>query len=69
MTGAASLRLAATDEDIGLACALFVEYAQWLAVDLCFQGFEEELATLPLAQLPCRRQRRLVAFPVSRSAP
>ncbi len=26
---------------------LLREYAQWLAVDLCFQSFEEELAALP----------------------
>ena len=44
---AAVIRDAATDDDIAFARALFVEYAQWLKVDLCFQGFDAELATLP----------------------
>ena len=49
---AASLRLATTDADIALARALFVEYAHWLRVDLCFQGFDRELAALPGAYAP-----------------
>jgi len=38
---------ASAPEDIVLARALFREYADWLKLDLCFQGFEHELATLP----------------------
>jgi putative acetyltransferase len=49
---AASLRLATTGADIALARALFVEYARWLQVDLCFQGFDRELAALPGAYAP-----------------
>jgi putative acetyltransferase len=47
-----AIRQALSPRDIALARALFVEYAQWLQVDLCFQGFEEELATLPGVYAP-----------------
>jgi putative acetyltransferase len=47
-----ALRLASTPADIALARELFVEYARWLDVDLCFQGFAEELAALPGAYAP-----------------
>jgi len=34
-------------EDIAAAASLFREYADWLGIDLSFQGFEAELASLP----------------------
>ena len=54
LSPATDIHQATTANDIGRARALFVEYAQWLKVDLCFQGFAEEIKALPGAYAPPR---------------
>ncbi len=42
-----TITVAESPEDIAAGRELFEEYAAWLGFSLCFQGFDNELATLP----------------------
>ena len=44
--GGITIETAATAEAFATGRALIREYADWLGVDLCFQGYDEELANL-----------------------
>ena len=54
MSSPLSFRQAASPADFATARALFREYADALGVDLCFQGFDAELATLETMYGPPR---------------
>ena len=57
---------AQTPDDLETVRTLFREYQRFLDVDLCFQGFEEELATLPGGYAP--PQGRLLLARVNEQA-
>ena len=59
----AVLRQARSSRDIDDARRLFIEYADWLKIDLCFQDFDRELATLPGAYAPPRGRLLLAGEP------
>jgi ribosomal protein S18 acetylase RimI-like enzyme len=54
------IRAAKGDADLAMIRELFLEYQDWLGVDLCFQDFEAELAALPGMYAPPRGRLFLV---------
>lgn len=53
---------AETNEQIETARKLFREYEAWIGLQLCFQGFDEEVAGLPGKYAVARGGRLFLAF-------